>query len=73
MEATVFAGPVIGAVDVVVVVPTIGALCGLQDRWRVADLTVTQFIGVFESCAGFGFKLDFFQKRMTTIISVIGK
>ena len=62
MEATGFAGSVIGAVDGVVV-RTISALCRLQERWRVADLTVTQLIGVFESCAGFGFKLSFFQSE----------
>ena len=72
MEATEFAGSVIGAVDGVVA-RTISALCRLQDRWRVADLTLTQLIGVFESCAGFGLKLDLLQKRMTTRISVIGK
>ena len=62
MEATGFAGSVIGAVDGVVV-RTISALCMLQERWRVADLTVTQLIGVFESCAGFDFKLSFAQSE----------
>ena len=62
MEGPGYSGPVIGAVDGVVV-RTISALCRLQERWRVADLTVTQLIGVFESCAGFDFKLDFFQSE----------
>ena len=71
MEGPGYSGSVIGAVDGVVV-RTISALCRPQERWRVADLTVTQLIGVFESCAGFGSNW-ILSKRMATRISVIGK
>ena len=47
MEAIGLAGSIIGAIDVVV--RTISALHRLQDRWRTADLTVTQIIGQLTS------------------------